>query len=173
MEENLFPHAMSREEPGRLEEERRLCYVGITRAMRRLVLSYAESRRLHGRETVNGMSRFLREVPADLLREVRPRLQVSRPLGAGGWGQSKWGQAPISQPKMGSKIGSDPIFRGSGLRQEESEGLRLGQRVQHARFGEGVVIGFEGQGAHARVNVNFAREGAKWLVVSLARLESL
>ncbi|MFM7273832.1 MAG: 3'-5' exonuclease, partial [Gammaproteobacteria bacterium] len=170
MEENLFPHVMSREEPGRLEEERRLCYVGITRAMRRLVMSYAESRRLHGRETVNGMSRFLREVPAELLHEVRPRLQVSRPLGAAGWGQNKWGQTAISQPR---KLGSDPIYSGSGFRQQESEGLRLGQRVQHARFGEGVVIGFEGQGAHARVNVNFAREGAKWLVVSMAKLETL
>ncbi|MFM7786623.1 MAG: DNA helicase II, partial [Gammaproteobacteria bacterium] len=130
MEENLFPHVMSREEPGRLEEERRLCYVGITRAMRRLVMSYAESRRLHGRETVNGMSRFLREVPAELLHEVRPRLQVSRPLGAAGWGQNKWGQTAISQPR---KLGSDPLYSGSGSRQQESEGLRLGQRVQHAR----------------------------------------
>jgi DNA helicase-2/ATP-dependent DNA helicase PcrA len=139
--------------------------------MRRLVMSYAESRRLHGRETVNGMSRFLREVPAELLHEVRPRLQVSRPLGAAGWGgQNTWGHTAISQPR---KMGSDPIYSGSGFRQQESEGLRLGQRVHHPRFGEGVVIGFEGQGAHARVNVNFAREGAKWLVVSMAKLESL
>ena len=174
MEENLFPHAMSREEPGRLEEERRLCYVGITRAMQRLVMSFAESRRLHGRETVNGMSRFLREIPAELLHEIRPRLQVSRPMGEGWnspskWGQpqNKWGQTPISEKQMGS----DPIY--SGFRQQESEGLRLGQRVRHPRFGEGVVIGFEGQGTHARVNVNFANEGAKWLVVSMAKLEPL
>jgi DNA helicase-2/ATP-dependent DNA helicase PcrA len=163
MEENLFPHAMSREEPGRIEEERRLCYVGITRAMRRLVLSYAESRRLHGRETMNGMSRFLREIPPALLHEVRPRLHISRPLGA-----NKWGQAPFSTtPKMGP----GPIY--SARREVEDSGFRLGQRVRHPTFGEGVVIDFEGGGTQARINVNFARQGAKWLVLSLAKLEAL
>ena len=141
--------------------------------MQRLILSYAESRRLHGRETMNGMSRFLREIPPELLQEIRPRLQVTRPMGS--WNSSNnWGQTPISHGPR--KMGSDPIFSGGGhggFRQEESEGLRLGQRVRHPRFGEGVVIGFEGQGAHARVNVNFATEGAKWLVVSMAKLESV
>jgi len=147
MEENLFPHAMSREEPGRMEEERRLCYVGITRAMRSLFLTYAESRRLHGKETYNTLSRFVREIPPQLLREVRPRAMISRPVTLGA-----------------SKVSSGDV---------PQTGLRLGQRVRHAKFGEGVIINFEGQGAHARINVNFARDGAKWLVLSYANLEAM
>jgi len=146
MEENLFPHTMSMEEPGRLEEERRLCYVGITRAMRTLFLTYAESRRLHGKETYNTLSRFVREIPPDLIREVRPRAMISRPVSLGG----------------------------RRVEPEVSEsGLRLGQRVRHPKFGEGVVLNFEGQGAHARINVNFARQGSKWLVLSYANLEAI
>jgi DNA helicase-2/ATP-dependent DNA helicase PcrA len=179
MEENLFPHAMSREEPGRLEEERRLCYVGITRAMRRLVLSYAESRRLHGRETMNGMSRFVREIPPELLIEVRPRLHVSRPMGAGAWGE---------RPRAGSGFGGarqDTGWSGAGggasrgawnsaaSEDASSAGFRLGQRVRHPSFGEGVVIDFEGGGAQARINVRFATAGAKWLLVALANLQPL
>jgi DNA helicase-2/ATP-dependent DNA helicase PcrA len=151
MEENLFPHAMSREEPGRLEEERRLAYVGITRAMRSLFLTYAESRRLHGNETFNSMSRFVREIPPHLLREVRPRASITRPVSLG-----DQHRAPSA------------ATRGAEVPQT---GLRLGQAVRHAKFGEGVIINFEGQGAHARINVNFAREGAKWLVLSYANLE--
>ena len=80
MEENLFPHRMSLEEPGRLEEERRLCYVGITRAMEKLMITYAESRRLHGSETFNTPSRFIREIPAQLLQEVRLHGTVTQPV---------------------------------------------------------------------------------------------
>jgi DNA helicase-2/ATP-dependent DNA helicase PcrA len=144
LEEGLFPHRMSVEEPGRLEEERRLCYVGITRARRRLYLSHAEHRRLHGSEAYCLPSRFIREIPAELIRELRPRVQVSRPFGE---------RAPTM----------DFV--------PEPEGLRLGQRVQHARFGEGVVLNYEGQGAHARVQVNFEVAGAKWLVVAYANLQ--
>ena len=151
MEENLFPHAMSREEPGRLEEERRLAYVGITRAMRSLFLTYAESRRLHGNETFNTMSRFVREIPPALLREVRPRASVTRPVSLG----DRYRGVPAAT-------------RGAEVPQT---GLRLGQAVRHPKFGEGVVINFEGQGAHARVNANFARDGAKWLVLSYANLQ--
>ncbi|HQY70290.1 MAG TPA: DNA helicase II [Pseudomonadales bacterium] len=151
MEENLFPHAMSREEPGRLEEERRLAYVGITRAMRSLFLTYAESRRLHGNETFNSMSRFVREIPPQLLREVRPRASITRPVSL-----ADQYRAPSA------------ATRGAEVPQT---GLRLGQAVRHPKFGEGVIINFEGQGAHARINVNFAREGAKWLVLSYANLE--
>jgi DNA helicase-2/ATP-dependent DNA helicase PcrA len=151
MEENLFPHAMSKEEPGRLEEERRLAYVGITRAMRSLFLTYAESRRLHGNETFNTLSRFVREIPPQLLREVRPRASISRPVSLGGNYRAPAGLAH----------GADVPHTG----------LRLGQTVRHAKFGEGVIINFEGQGSHARVNVNFARDGAKWLVLSYANLE--
>ena len=146
MEENLFPHAMSLEEPGRLEEERRLCYVGITRAMRVLFMSYAETRRMHGKESYNTLSRFVREIPAELIREVRPRAMITRPV------------TLSAKPRMGETSPS---------------GFRLGQRVEHPKFGEGVIIDFEGQGSHARINVNFAREGAKWLVLSYANLQAI
>jgi DNA helicase-2/ATP-dependent DNA helicase PcrA len=141
MEENLFPHRMSLEEPGRLEEERRLCYVGITRAMEQLVITYAESRRLHGSETYNTPSRFIREIPAELLQEVRLHTSVSRPVSA-------LGQATVPDT-----------------------GLSLGQQVYHQIFGEGVVLNFEGRGGNARVEVNFDTEGSKWLVVQYANLQ--
>jgi len=141
MEENLFPHRMSLEEPGRLEEERRLCYVGITRAMQKLVITYAETRRMHGSENVNAPSRFIREIPADLLQEVRLHTTVSRPVSS---------FAQIEVPDTG---------------------LTLGQRVYHQLFGEGVVLNFEGRGGNARVEVNFDSEGSKWLVVQYAKLQ--
>jgi len=142
LEDGLFPSQKSLDEPGRLEEERRLAYVGITRARQTLTLSYAESRRLHGMETYNRPSRFLHELPRELLHEVRPRVQVSRPLYAGRFIDDGGGASP----------------------------LKLGQRVRHASFGEGVVIDAEGSGAHARVQVNFEDVGAKWLVVAYAQL---
>jgi DNA helicase-2/ATP-dependent DNA helicase PcrA len=141
MEENLFPHRMSLEEPGRLEEERRLCYVGITRAMEKLFITYAESRRLHGNETYNTPSRFIREIPADLLEEVRLHTEVARPV------------SPLAQAEV------------------PDTGLSLGQRVYHQIFGEGVVLNFEGRGASARVEVNFDGEGSKWLVLQYANLQ--
>ncbi len=147
MEEGLFPHRMSIEEPGRLEEERRLCYVGITRARQRLVLTAAESRRLHGQQTYNMPSRFIGEIPAELIEEVRPRAQLSQPA----WPRK---QAPR------------PMF------DDAPPGIRVGQRVVHAKFGEGVVTGYEGQGPQARVEVNFEAHGAKWLVLAYAKLEA-
>ena len=140
LEEGLFPHQRSVQEAGRLEEERRLCYVGITRARKRLFITHAEHRRLHGSESYNMPSRFIGEIPADLVEEIRPRMQISRPF--------------ASQP-----VESGP------------EGLNLGQRVQHATFGDGVVLNYEGQGAHARVQVNFETAGSKWLVVAYANLQ--
>ena len=79
-EENLFPHKMSLDEPGRLQEERRLCYVGITRAMQELVITYAENRRMHGTESYNSVSRFIKEIPPELINEVRIRNTVTRPV---------------------------------------------------------------------------------------------
>ena len=134
MEENLFPHRMSLEEPGRLEEERRLCYVGITRAMEKLMITYAESRRLHGSETFNAPSRFIREIPAELLHEVRLHTSITRPV------------STLTHARV-----------------PDTE-LSLGQQVYHQIFGEGVVLNFEGRGASARVEVNFDTEGSKWLV---------
>ena len=141
MEENLFPHRMSVEEPGRLEEERRLCYVGITRAMERLVMTYAECRRLHGSETFNTPSRFVREIPAELMQEVRLHGTVAQPVSA------------VTRANV-----------------PDTE-LSLGQRVYHQVFGEGVVLNFEGRGASARVEVNFDTEGGKWLVLQYANLQ--
>jgi len=145
MEENLFPHRMSAEEPGRLEEERRLAYVGITRAMEQLVITYAESRRLHGSETYNTPSRFVREIPPELIHEVRISSSVSRPLGS---------------------------LSASGSPAHDAAGIGLGQRVAHQVFGEGVVTNFEGRGASARVEVNFP-EGSKWLVLQYANLQPI
>src|SRR5450830_1195702 len=151
MEEGLFPHKMSLEEPGRLEEERRLAYVGITRAMQNLVMTYAETRRLYGSETYNKVSRFVREVPKGLIQEVRLSNSVSRPFGGGQ-------QQNSSSMFAGSEIPETPFS--------------LGQLVKHAIFGEGVILNFEGAGAQARVQVNFA-EGSKWLMMGYAKLEAV
>ncbi|HEY5717256.1 MAG TPA: DNA helicase II [Motiliproteus sp.] len=151
MEEGLFPHKMSLEEPGRLEEERRLCYVGITRAMQKLYLTYAESRRLHGQDTYNSPSRFIREIPAELVQEVRLRSQYRMP------------------PSHASRS-AKPSFMGSHI---PDTALTLGQRVLHPVFGEGVVLNYEGHGDNARVQINFDQVGSKWLVVGFAKLQPL
>ncbi|VXD04793.1 DNA-dependent ATPase I and helicase II [Pseudomonas sp. 8Z] len=151
MEEGLFPHKMSLEEPGRLEEERRLAYVGITRAMQKLVISYAETRRLYGSETYNKVSRFVREIPAPLIQEVRLSNSVSRPVST-------------------TSMGGSSLFAGSAVPQTP---FSLGQRVQHSLFGEGTILNFEGAGAQARVQVNFENEGSKWLMLAYAKLEAL
>jgi ATP-dependent DNA helicase UvrD/PcrA len=145
MEEGLFPHQRSIGDLEGLEEERRLCYVGMTRAMRELYLSYAEQRRLHGVDSYGQVSRFVREIPAELLAEVRPRVGVSVPKAVG------------------------------RFRPEEPAvaGVRLGARVRHGKFGEGVILNVEGAGAHARVQVSFERQGTKWLMVQYANLEPL
>ncbi|MGI1679504.1 MAG: DNA helicase II [Cellvibrionaceae bacterium] len=149
MEENLFPHKMSSEDPDRLEEERRLCYVGITRAMEKLIITHAEARRLHGNENFNKVSRFVKEIPKELVNEVRIRNTVTRPVG------HRHQRAP------------------SGLTERSSGDYQLGQRVNHPMFGEGVILHFEGQGSAARVQVNFDSEGSKWLVMQYAKLEVL
>ena len=154
LEEGLFPHQRSLEEEGRLEEERRLCYVGMTRAMQELVITYAEVRRLYGSEHYTSPSRFLGEIPPALIDEVRAQPVVHRPA---------WGGADASA-QVSSHTGPPGTSTGR---------MRLGSRVRHAKFGEGVVLNIEGQGEHARVQVNFQREGAKWLVLAYANLEAL
>jgi DNA helicase-2/ATP-dependent DNA helicase PcrA len=143
LEDGLFPHQRSSNDLAGLEEERRLCYVGATRAMRELILTYAEQRRLHGIDSYATVSRFVNEIPAELIEEVRPRIQVSRPV----------------------------RFGSGDLDEVATNGMRLGQRVRHGKFGEGVVLNLEGQGAHARVQVNFEQQGTKWLMVGYANLE--
>jgi DNA helicase-2/ATP-dependent DNA helicase PcrA len=150
LEEGLFPSGKSLEEAGRLEEERRLAYVGITRARQKLVLSYAEARRIHGADMYGIPSRFLREIPAPLLNEVRPRVNVSRPMAS-------------SLPRRD---------RGHAA-MEEQPGIRLGQNVRHPTFGTGFVTDVEGSGSHARVQVNFEDAGSKWLVLAYANLQPL
>ncbi|HEY4368386.1 MAG TPA: DNA helicase II [Steroidobacteraceae bacterium] len=147
MEDGLFPHQRSVSDIASLEEERRLCYVGTTRAMRQLYLTYAEQRRLHGVDSYGTPSRFIKEIPSELVEEVRPRIQVSR---------------PIYTPRK-------------GMMEEEvsSTGMRLGQRVRHGKFGDGVILDLEGQGSHARVQVNFERQGTKWLMLAYANLEPM
>jgi DNA helicase II / ATP-dependent DNA helicase PcrA len=146
LEEGLFPSQQSVDDAGRLEEERRLCYVGMTRAMQQLYLTYAESRRLYGRETYPRPSRFLREIPAELLQEVRMRATISRPVNA-------------VQTKSAK-------FQTQGS-------YKLGQRVSHAKFGEGVVLQIEGEGAQERVQINFKPAGVKWLMLAYAKLDIL
>src|SRR6202045_1085345 len=145
MEEGLFPHQRSLTDLEGLEEERRLCYVGMTRAMQQLYLTWAEQRRLHGVDSYGQASRFVREIPEQLLEEVRPRVQVSRPVAVG--------RFRFEEPAVG--------------------GVRLGARVRHGKFGEGVILNVEGNGAHARVQVSFERQGTKWLMVQYANLEPL
>jgi DNA helicase-2/ATP-dependent DNA helicase PcrA len=146
MEENLFPHKMSMEDSGRLEEERRLCYVGLTRAMQKLYICYAETRRMYGNESFNSPSRFIREIPQELLQEVRLNTTISRP------------------------VDFAPAYQDYDI---PDTGISLGQQVSHSIFGNGTVLNFEGHGPSARVQVNFEDEGSKWLVVQYANLQAL
>src|ERR1700736_2710552 len=144
LEDGLFPHQRSVADLAGLEEERRLAYVGATRAMRHLYITYAEQRRLYGVDTYGQPSRFIGEFPPELIEEIRPRLQVSRPV---------------------------YIKRSSTLDESPAAGMRMGSRVRHSKFGDGVVLNFEGNGPHARIQVNFERQGTKWLMLSYANLE--
>jgi len=146
MEEGLFPSQQSVDDVARLEEERRLCYVGMTRAMQQLYVTYAESRRLYGRESYPRPSRFLREIPAEFIQEVRMRATISRPVTA-------------VKPKS--------------ISLQVTGSYKLGQSVGHAKFGEGVVLQLEGSGAQERVQINFKQVGVKWLMLAYAKLDVL
>ena len=150
LEQGLFPHMRAVEE-GSMEEERRLCYVGMTRAREHLFLSHAEVRRMHGTEQMSAPSQFLREVPADCVVETRPRAAVMRP-------------AFVPRPKAVPR----------GLVDDSTvAGFKLGQRVQHKNFGEGVVTSFDGDGERIRIEVRFREVGTKWLMLSYANLQPL
>jgi DNA helicase-2/ATP-dependent DNA helicase PcrA len=148
LEETLFPHGRSMENPEQLQEERRLCYVGITRAMEKLYITYTESRRLHGSDTFNPPSRFIKEIPKGLIDEIRPRAQTHIPY-------------------------NRKDFKETRLEFEDEIGISLGQRVKHKSFGEGVVLNYEGSGDAARIQINFDAAGTKWLVMAYANLEKL
>ncbi|MBT5891613.1 MAG: DNA helicase II [Chromatiales bacterium] len=152
VEEGLFPHKRSINDPSGLEEERRLCYVGITRAMQQLYISHAEQRRMWGSETYAQASRFINEIPAELVEDIRPKIAVSPPA------FNSSNRQAVRRPNAATRSDAP---------------IKLGQRVSHAKFGEGVVMNYEGAGPHARVQVNFEYEGMKWLVMSYAKLELL
>lgn len=154
MEEELFPHKMSIQEETGLEEERRLCYVGMTRAMERLILTYAESRRLYGRETYNDPSRFIEEIPEAMLIRERPKSKVSRPQ----YYADNYQKPPKKTAAVSAAL---------------PQGLRLGQPVYHKKFGMGVILNYEGQGENLRLQIQFKTAGTKWLVASYANLTAV
>ncbi len=145
VEEGLFPSQMAMDEGDRLDEERRLCYVGMTRAMEKLYITYAETRRIYGRENFASPSRFIKEIPTEHAEEIRLKTQVKAP-------------ARVKPAMARTTVVND-------------SGFKLGQGVRHHKFGEGKVTGTEGSGAQGRVQVNFADVGSKWLVVAYAKLE--
>lgn len=148
VEEGLFPSQMSLGESGRLEEERRLCYVGMTRAMQKLVITYAEQRRIYGQERINRVSRFVGEMPPEMLNHVRLQATTKH-----------------HSPALGR------FHSGASHQAFEETGYTLGQRVRHTKFGEGTVLNYEGSGPQSRIQINFDDAGSKWLVVAYARLE--
>jgi DNA helicase-2/ATP-dependent DNA helicase PcrA len=147
MEENLFPHKMSIDEPGRLEEERRLAYVGITRAMQKLYLTFAESRSIYGSESFNSVSRFVRDIPKEVIEEVRLQNNIARP--------TSYAAGAIQSDEGGDT------------------GFGLGQQVFHNVYGEGVILNFEGNGPRARVHVSFEAVGTKILILASANLSAV
>ncbi|HIF9076973.1 TPA: DNA helicase II [Photobacterium damselae] len=149
MEEGMFPSSRTTEEVGRLEEERRLCYVGMTRAMQKLYLTHAEMRRLYGKDNFHKPSRFLKEIPEHFIDEVRMKAQVSRPVSTG-----RFSQTAVNE-------------------NFNQTGFSLGQRVEHPTFGEGTIINYEGSGPQSRVQVAFNGQGIKWLVTQYAKLTAI
>jgi DNA helicase-2/ATP-dependent DNA helicase PcrA len=147
MEEGLFPGQKSSDDPLRLAEERRLCYVGMTRARQTLYLLYTEQRFLYGQELIQRPSRFLAELPMECIEEVRARSNRITP-------------------------GLKTVSNAAGAELNEA-GLRTGQQVMHQKFGPGIVIDPEGAGKNARVQVNFKHAGSKWLVLAYAKLDVL
>ncbi len=179
MENGLFPHQRAVEE-GSLEEERRLCYVGITRARKQLYLSYAEVRRIHGVEQIGAPSMFIKDIPAEYIVETRPRAGILRPAFSapsraygGGGGYSSGG---IAYGNRGNGRYEGPPARTQTSAATASEvpgGYKLGARVRHPKFGEGTILTFDGDGDRMRVEVRFREAGTKWLMLAQARLEAL
>ncbi|MBG9390366.1 UvrD-helicase domain-containing protein [Caenimonas aquaedulcis] len=167
MEEGLFPHENSMSDPQSLEEERRLAYVAITRARKRLYLSHAQTRLLHGQTRYNVKSRFFEELPEGALKWLTPKNQnfggsafgygsgypSTRPAQSAGFSRESFSSPPVPVQKA-----------------EPSHGLKGGMKVFHTKFGEGTVVSIEGQNEDARAQVNFPRHGIKWLALSVAKL---
>ena len=191
LENGLFP-SMRAVDEGNLEEERRLCYVGITRARQQLFISYAETRRIHGVEQICAPSQFLKEIPSDCIVETRPRAGVLRGSFGVQSGRGSYGGGSAARVGMGSGY-DQRIEQGNAWRERQQEGYNLtrptlsanlsagvnvggytlGQRVNHASFGEGTITSFDGDGERARVEINFRNVGSKWLMLSIAKLQAL
>jgi DNA helicase-2/ATP-dependent DNA helicase PcrA len=162
LEEGLFPHENSILETDGLEEERRLMYVAVTRARERLYLSFAQSRMLHGQTRYNLRSRFLEEVPSALTKWLTPPNPRSAAGGAmGGMGGGYFKPSPAAQVQRAQR----PAFA------TLPNGLRIGQAVSHAKFGQGVIVAAEGSGGDAKVQINFGPAGVKWLLLAVAKLD--
>ena len=165
IEEGLFPHENAVREDKGLEEERRLMYVAVTRARKRLYLSHAQTRMLHGQTRYNLPSRFFDEIPEALLKWLTPRMGRQPAAVSGGLTftsprRGGWAAPPIPPPAAAMRRTAA----------QEAGGFRIGQNVAHAKFGQGVIVNAEGSGSDARVQVNFGRAGVKWLALSVAKL---
>ncbi len=161
LEEGLFPHENSEKAEGGTEEERRLMYVAITRARKRLYLSFAQTRMLHGQTRYNVRSRFLEELPDESLKWLTPRTSPqAQPHWMGAHPKAAWLDAPSIDGQR---------FKQQG--RESDTGWRIGEGVQHAKFGEGVIVNIEGSGGNTRAQINFGRHGMKLLDLSIAKLE--
>jgi DNA helicase-2/ATP-dependent DNA helicase PcrA len=158
LEEGLFPHENSLTEVDGVEEERRLMYVALTRAKRRLYLSFARSRMLHGQVRYGIASRFLHEIPETLIRRVNSGVRLRKP----GF------RSPDPEFEAGRPSAFFPSTQ--GLDSGSSISWRVGQSVVHPKFGAGVIVGAEGRGPEARVQVNFRDSGLKWLMLEYAKL---
>ncbi|HZV54988.1 MAG TPA: UvrD-helicase domain-containing protein [Rhodocyclaceae bacterium] len=158
LEEGLFPHENSVLEAKGLEEERRLMYVAVTRARRRLYLSHAQTRMLHGQTRYNLPSRFIEEIPAGLIKWLTPKM--AKQFGAHGGVPPRLTFAEQPRAAYAQRSGGGP-------------GYRIGQTVSHAKFGEGVIVNLEGSGADARAQINFGGAGMKWLALAVAKLETV
>ncbi len=165
LEEGLFPHENSVREDKGLEEERRLMYVAVTRARKRLYLSHAQTRMLHGQTRYNLPSRFFDEIPEGLLKWLTPRM-------ARGHGAVSPGLT-FTSPRRPAWAEPAPAAVVRRMAEKETGGFRIGQNVAHAKFGQGVIVNAEGAGSDARVQVNFGREGVKWLALSVAKLTAV
>jgi DNA helicase-2/ATP-dependent DNA helicase PcrA len=163
LEEGLFPHDNSRNEAGGLEEERRLMYVALTRARRRLYLSFAQSRMLHGQTRYNIPSRFLQEIPDSLLKWLQPVQKTAIR-------NQEWGIRNQEPGRVAPGYAYGAHTGTSNIRDSAASQWKIGQNVVHAKFGAGVIVNCEGHGADARVEVKFGRAGTKWLSLEYAKL---
>ena len=170
LEEGLFPHENSVADLDGLEEERRLMYVAITRARKRLYLSFSQTRMLHGQTRYNIKSRFFDELPDSALKWITPRNQGFGSGFARDY-QAAWQRGSGLGSMVGAGRAAPSIPTAASITPKQpSHGLRSGQGVFHTKFGEGVIVTLEGSGPDARAQVNFGRHGMKWLALSVAKL---